>query len=241
MKKGIILSGGRATRLYPLTAFGISKQVLPLYDKPIIHYPINTLVKSGITDILIIVSPEGAELIKSYVGCGEKWKVNISYKIQEEPRGLADAFILGEDFIGDDDVTLILGDNIFIQNEFILTANTIYTYTVKDPERYGVVEYQDDGITFKRVVEKPQEYVSNQAVVGLYTFTSNCVEVAKNIQPSKRGEIEIVDVINKITEKELLTIQNVDSRMWFDVGTFDSLLACANLIATYKTRTNIEI
>lgn len=240
MKKGIILAGGRATRLFPLTEFGISKQILPLYDKPIIHYPINTLVKSGITDILLIVSPEGYPLINAYVGDGVVWGVNITYKIQESPRGLADAFILAEEFIGDDDITLILGDNIFIQNEFDLVPNKIYTYTVTDPERYGVVKYNDDG-SFDKVVEKPIEFLSNQAVVGLYTFTSTCVEVAKAVEPSERGEIEITDVINAINDKESVDIENVDARMWFDVGTFNSLLACANLIASYKTRTNIEL
>jgi glucose-1-phosphate thymidylyltransferase len=238
--KGIILAGGKATRLYPLTEFGIVKQLLPLYDRPIIYYPLQTLIKSGITEILIISSLDGLPMLKEYLGNGDKWGVKLEYALQQDPKGLAEAFIIGETFIGDDDVTLILGDNIFLQNEFDLQANTIYTYSVNDPNRYGVAKFSDDG-TLDCVVEKPQEFISTQAVVGLYSFTNSCVEIAKNVLPSERGEVEIVDVINAMSTKEKVDIVNVDDRMWFDVGTFDSLLDCANLVAAYKTRTNIQI
>ena len=211
--KGIILAGGSGTRLYPITK-GLSKQLLPIYDKPMIYYPISVLMMAGIRDILIITTPQDSLSFSRLLGNGEQFGVHFTYQIQETPRGLADAFIIGEEFIGDDSVCLILGDNIFhgpglskmlntaVTNAEEFNIATIFGYHVNDPERYGVVEYEghhyeDDPIIVKSIEEKPQNPKSDCAVVGLYFYPNDVIKIAKNIKPSKRGELEITDVNNK--------------------------------------------
>lgn len=235
--RGIILAGGRGSRLYPLT-HTISKQLLPVYNKPMIYYPLQTLKDMGIREILIITADaQQCRLFQNQLKHGEAYQLKIEYAIQEKPSGLPEAFIIGENFIGDDDVTLILGDNVFINNSKIeAIPNTIYTYKVKNPSAYGVAEIDDNNKLIK-IVEKPTEYVSDNAVVGLYVFTNIAIDLAKKLTPSERGELEIVDLIKKIDDAEGVNVQEFEG-FWFDCGTHNDLLDCANLVATIEHRTN---
>lgn len=241
IKKAIVLSGGLATRLYPLTK-SISKQLLPLYKKPVIAYPLQTLKSMGYVDILIINANEAQQnQFKNLLGNGDKFGLNLSYIIQDKPRGLADAFLVGSDFIKNaDEICLILGDNVIIGNTALeATPNTIFTYKVDEPSSYGVVLKNEDNHIVK-LVEKPTEFVSNDAVIGLYIFSGIVKDIAKNITPSSRGELEIVDVIKEINKIEKIKVQELDG-FWFDVGDFDSLLDCGNLIRTIDKRSNHDI
>lgn len=232
--KGIILAGGRATRLRPLTKV-ISKQLLPVYNKPMVFYPIETLIKAGIKNILIIVAPECAGLYMDLLGSGKDFGVKFSYEIQEEPRGLADAFIVGENFIGRDKVTLILGDNIF-EHDFskqikeFKDGAMVFAKEVPDPERFGVAEF-DKNMKVISLEEKPAKPKSNYAVVGLYTYDNRVIEFAKNLKPSPRGEIEITD-LNKIYLQKKELKANIIEGMWEDAGTFDSLIRVGNFMAS---------
>ena len=228
--KGIILAGGRATRLRPLTKI-TSKQLLPVYNKPMIFYPIETLTKAGITDILIIISPEYAGHFLNLLGTGREFGAKFTYEIQAEPKGLADAFIIGEDFIGDDNVTMILGDNIFdfdfshdIQK--FSSGGHVFAKKVHDPERYGVVEF-DENMNVLSIVEKPTEPKSAFAVPGIYIFDNRVSKIAHEVVPSARGEIEIPDVINKYRDLGELKVSIIEGE-WQDAGTFDSLLEANN-------------
>lgn len=229
--RGIILSGGSGTRLRPLTKI-TSKQLLPIYNKPMIYYPLNTLIQAGIKEILIIVSPERAGDYLNLLGSGKQFGVKFTYEIQDKPEGLAQAFLIGENFIDDEDVAMILGDNIFEDNfsEEIINFKggaKVFAKHVSDPERFGVVSF-DENNKAKQLVEKPQEYISNYAVTGLYVCDHQVVNIAKNIKPSSRGELEIVDVLNSYLEKGELEVAMVSGE-WLDAGTFDSLLRAQNL------------
>ncbi|HOZ80824.1 MAG TPA: sugar phosphate nucleotidyltransferase [Candidatus Woesebacteria bacterium] len=231
--KGIVLAGGRATRLRPLTLV-TSKQLLPVYDRPMIYYPINTLKKSGITDILIIIAPDYSGQFLNLLGSGEELGVNLNYAVQKEPKGLADAFIIGQHFIGNDSVTMILGDNIFdpdfsadISN--FSTGAQIFAKKVSDPNRFGVVEFDQD-LTAISIEEKPTVAKSDYAVVGLYTYDNRVVNYAKNLTPSARGEIEITDINNLYLKNKELKVNLIDT-YWQDAGTLDSLLEAGNYMA----------
>ena len=242
--KGIVLSGGKGTRLYPITK-GNSKQLLPVYDKPMIYYPLSVLILAGINEILIISNPEFIENYKMLFGDGSKLGLKIEYKIQTEPRGLADAFIVGEDFIGDDTCSLILGDNIFYGHgltEFVQRAArikigaTIFGYYVKDPSSYGVVEF-DDSNNVLSLEEKPEKPKSHYAIPGLYFYDNQVVEIAKNLKPSDRGEIEITDLNREYLKKRQLKVELLGrGYAWLDTGTHDSLLEAANFIETIQKR-----
>ncbi|HVT01326.1 MAG TPA: sugar phosphate nucleotidyltransferase [Patescibacteria group bacterium] len=231
--KGIILAGGKATRLRPLTKI-TSKQLLPVYNKPMIYYPIETLKKAGITDVLIIVAPDYAGHFLNLLGSGNEMGMNFTYEVQPEARGLADAFIVGENFIGDESVAMILGDNIF-EHDFTNSVKSfksgarIFAKKVHDPERSGVVEF-DENMKVLSIVEKPEHPKSDYAIVGFYLYDNRVIDYAKNLKPSARGEIEIVDLHNKYLEQGELDV-NVIEGMWEDAGTFDSLLRVNNLIA----------
>lgn len=228
--KGIVLAGGKATRLRPLTKI-TSKQLLPVYDKPMIYYPIETLTRAGIKDILVIIAPDYSGHFLNLLQSGKDFGANFSFMIQEEPRGLADAFILGEDFIGDDSVTMILGDNIFEDDftDYIQNFDkgaSVFAKEVEDPQRFGVVEF-DSSMKALSIEEKPQYPKSNYAVVGLYTYDNRVVQYAKSLKPSPRGEIEITDLNNIYLSNGELTV-NVINGLWEDAGTFDSLLRVSN-------------
>ena len=241
MTKGIILAGGKGTRLYP-TTMAISKQLHSVYNKPMIYYPLQTLKDMDITEILIITSDEQqCRLFQEQLKDGEEYGLQLQYAIQNKPGGLPEAFIIGEHFIGvSDDVALILGDNVFITNKKLRAEpNTIYTYKVKNPSAYGVAEIDENG-SLVNIVEKPTEFVSDNAVVGLYVFTHAAIGIAKGLEPSARGELEIVDLISKLNEEEGLTVQELDG-FWFDCGNHDDLLDCANLIRTIEHRTEQKI
>lgn len=231
--KGIILAGGKATRLRPLTKI-TSKQLLPVYDKPMIFYPIETLIKAGITDILIIIAPDYSGQFLNLLGSGKEFGAKFSYAIQEEPRGLADAFIIGEDFIDKDNVTLVLGDNIF-EHDFskqiksFKNGSMVFAKKVHDPERFGVVNF-DKNMKAISIEEKPQKPKSDYAVVGIYTYDNKVVEYAKNLKPSARGEIEITALNNVYLKKNNLKVEIIEG-MWEDAGTFDSLLRVSNFMA----------
>ena len=231
--KGIILAGGKATRLRPLTKI-TSKQLLPVYDKPMIYYPIETLVKAGIEDILIIIAPDYSGHFLNLLGSGKEFGANFSYAIQEEPRGLAEAFIIGEDFIGNDNATLILGDNIF-EHDFsdqiksFESGAMVFAKQVQDPERFGVVEFNQD-MQAVSIEEKPTNPKSDYAVVGIYTYDNRVIDYAKNLKPSARGEIEITDLNNIYLQNKELKV-NIINGMWEDAGTFDSLLRVSNFMA----------
>ena len=224
--RGIILSGGSGTRLKPLTKI-TSKQLLPVYNRPMIYYPLNTLIKAGIKEIMIIVAPERAGDYLNLLGSGKEIGVKFTYEIQDEPKGLAQAFLIAENFIDDEDVTMILGDNIF-EDDFseeiknFKGGGKIFAKKVDDPARFGVVKF-DENKRAEKIVEKPKEWISDYAVTGLYVFDSRVVEVAKNIKPSDRGELEITDVNNWYLEKGELETAEVNG-VWLDAGTFDSLL-----------------
>lgn len=228
--KGIVLAGGRATRLRPLTKI-TSKQLLPVYNKPMIYYPIETLIKGGITDILIIIAPDYAGQFLNLLGSGKEMGVKFSYEVQDEPRGLADAFRVGENFIGDDNVTMILGDNIFDFDfsdsiKSFTKGAKIFAKEVQDPNRFGVVEFDDNHKAIS-IEEKPKEARSNYAVTGIYIYDNDVVDIAKNIKPSDRGEIEITDVNNEYLTRGQLSVDIIEG-IWEDAGTFDSLLRANN-------------
>ncbi len=239
--KGIVLAGGRATRLRPLT-YVTSKQLLPIYDKPMIFYPINTLIKAGIKEILIIIAPDYSGHFLNLLGTGEEFGVHFSYAVQKEPRGLAEAFLIGADFIDEDNVTMILGDNIFDHDfskeiKSFSSGSMVFAKKVPDPERFGVVTF-DKNYKVLSIVEKPSHPKSNYAVVGLYTFDNRVVKHAKNLKPSSRGEIEITDLINIYRKRGKLKVNIFDS-LWEDAGTFDSLLRVSNYMADKSKLTKI--
>ncbi|MBP6913628.1 MAG: NTP transferase domain-containing protein [Candidatus Levybacteria bacterium] len=231
--KGIILAGGKATRLRPLTKV-TSKQLLPVYDRPMIYYPIETLAKSGIKDILVIVAPEYSGHFLNLLGSGKNLGLNFSYEVQEEPRGLADAFIVGQNFIGGDDVVMILGDNIF-EHDFSESIKTfksgckIFAKKVHDPERFGVVEF-DENFKVVSIQEKPASPKSDYAAVGVYIYDNKVLEYAKKLKPSERGELEIVDLHNEYLKRGELEVGIIEG-MWEDAGTFESLLRVSNFMA----------
>lgn len=235
--KGIILAGGNATRLRPLTKI-TSKQLLPVYNKPMIFYPIETLVRAGITEILIIIAPEYAGHFLNLLGTGKDFGAKFTYEIQEKPRGLADAFLVGEQFIGDDNVTMILGDNIFDEDfsEYIQNfkkGGIVFAKEIPDPERYGVIEF-DENKNVLSIIEKPKDPKSKFAMVGLYILDNRASEFAKNVKPSARGELEIPDVINQYRERGELKVGFIRN-IWEDAGTFDSLLR-VNIFMAEKAR-----
>jgi len=244
IKKSILLAGGSGSRLKSLTV-NTNKQLLPLYNKPIIAYPLQTLKELGYVDILIIAGSEDQknQYIK-LLGDGSKFDLNLSYALQEKPNGLAEAFIIGEDFCKDaDEICMMLGDNIILGVDWSKKetfANTIYSYTVKNPEQYGVVISNNGWIV--DIVEKPKKFISDNAVIGLYIFDNYCIDAAKTLKPSKRGELEIVDLIKKINSEYCNTfVENINDGFWFDVGDFDSLLDCANLVRTIDKRSSHAI
>jgi glucose-1-phosphate thymidylyltransferase len=248
-RKGIILAGGSGTRLYPVTQ-SISKQLLPVYDKPMIYYPLSTLMLAGIQDILIISTPDDTPRFESLLGDGTHWGLNISYKVQPSPDGLAQAFILGEAFIGNDLSALILGDNIFYGHNFNeLLVNTmaredgatVFAYHVHDPERYGVVEF-DKSNKVLSLEEKPKNPKSNYAVTGLYFYDTNAVSMAKSLKPSARGELEITDLNRLYLENQKLNVEIMGrGYAWLDTGTHDSLLEASQFIATLENRQGLKV
>ena len=247
--KGIILAGGSGTRLYPITK-GISKQLIPIYDKPMIYYPLSTLMLAGITDILVISTPEYTPLFEQLLGDGSDIGISLTYKVQEKPNGLAEAFILGADFIGDDAVCLILGDNIYygsglsrlVQEAAEKTDGaTVFGYHVNDPERFGVVDF-DSNMKALSIEEKPENPKSNYAVTGLYFYDNTVVEKAKNLKPSDRGELEITDINKLYLDEGKLDVKLMGrGYAWLDTGTHDSMMEAASFIATIQKRQNLKV
>lgn len=248
-RKGIILAGGSGTRLYPLT-IAISKQIMPVYDKPMIYYPLSVLMQAGIREVLIISTPRDIVTFKSLLGDGSQWGMNFEYKVQEKPNGLAEAFIIGEDFIGEDNVAMILGDNMFYGEhlkEKLISASqkennaTIFGYYVKDPRAYGVVEIDEKGNAIS-IEEKPEHPKSNYAVPGLYFYTNEVIEIAKNVKPSARGELEITTVNDEYMKLGKLKVEKLGRGMtWFDTGTHDALLETASFVQTIEKRQGLQV
>ena len=247
--KGIILAGGSGTRLYPITQV-VCKQLLPVYDKPMIFYPLSTLMLAGIKEILIITTPEDQNLFTSLLGDGSSWGLDLHYKIQEKPEGLAQAFIIGEDFVGKDSVCLVLGDNIFFGHglpELLKNAvarksgATVFGYYVKDPERYGVVQFDKDKSVIS-IEEKPEIPKSNYAVTGLYFYDNNVIEIAKNLKPSPRGELEITDVNRTYLDQNKLSVEIMGRGFaWLDTGTHNSLVEATLYIKTIEDRQGLKV
>lgn len=247
--KGIILAGGSGTRLYPLTMV-TSKQLLPVYDKPMIYYPLSVLMRAGIKDILIISTPQDTARFQNLLKDGSQFGINLSYKIQPSPDGLAQAFIIGEEFIGKDTVSMILGDNIFYGHGFadkikkasaLKDGATIFGYYVDDPERFGIVEFDSNGKAIS-IEEKPEKPKSNYCVTGLYFYDNNVVEYAKNLKPSKRGELEITDLNRIYLEKESLTVELLGAGFtWLDTGTHESLVEATNFVKTIEDHQHRKI
>ena len=246
--KGILLAGGAGTRLHPIT-ISISKQIIPVYDKPMIYYPLSTLIASGINDILVITTPQDLRLFQSLLGDGSQWGCLISYKIQSEPKGIAEAFIIAEDFIGNDNVSLILGDNIFyfpalrniIDESIVFSGATIFAYHVSDPSRYGVVELNADSNIIS-IEEKPKTPKSNYAIPGFYFFDNKVVSYAKQLTPSQRGELEITDIISKYYSSNNLHVIKMDKgTSWLDTGTVGSLMEASQFVYVLEKRQGLKV